>query len=154
MFSLGRRCRPHSRGKSNPRYSGADARRTGLRYGAVTLYRAPFQETSRRRSDDGSQSEHHIAREGFGLDWVAFTRRYSRYPVRFLFLPVLRCFSSRRSPLRKAIARGFLFGDPWFLASMRLPRAYRSLARPSSALEPSHSPAGTVATLEFVTVTR
>lgn len=28
---------------------------------------------------------------------------------------------------------------------MRVPEAYRSLARPSSALEPSHSPAGTVA---------
>ena len=28
---------------------------------------------------------------------------------------------------------------------MRVPRAFRSLARPSSALEPSHSPAGTVA---------
>lgn len=50
--------------------------------------------------------------EGFGLDCVAFTRRYSRHPVRFLFLPLLRCFSCRRSPLRKAIARGFLFGDP------------------------------------------
>ena len=64
----------------------------------------------------------------------------------FLFLPILRCFSSRRSPLRKAIARGFLFGNPEFFASVRLPRAFRSLARPSSALEPSYSPASVVAT--------
>ena len=32
------------------------------------------------------------------------------------------------------------FGDPGFIGSLRLPRAYRSLARPSSALEPSHPP--------------
>lgn len=31
-----------------------------------------------------------------------------------------------------------LFGNLWFNGSMRLPRAYRSLARPSSAPEPSH----------------
>ena len=68
VFSLGRRCLPDSRGISNPRYSGADARPTTSRYGAVTLYRAPFQETSRDGSADGSQSEHHIARRlRFGL---------------------------------------------------------------------------------------
>lgn len=66
--------------------------------------------------------------------------------LRFLFLPVLRCFNSRRSPLRKAIARGFPFGDPKFFPSVRVPWAYRSLARPSSALKPSDPPAGTVAT--------
>ncbi len=66
--------------------------------------------------------------------------------VCFLFLSILRCFNSRRSPLRKAIARGFLFGDPKFFPSVRVPWAYRSLARPSSALEPSDPPVGTVAT--------
>ena len=34
------------------------------------------------------------------------------------------------------------FGDPRIYGSMRLPGAYRSLARPSSAPEPSHPPAG------------
>ena len=80
------------------------------------------------------------------MDWAAFTRGYLRRPVRFLFLSILRCFSSRRSPLREAIAWGFPFGHPEFFASVRLPRAFRSLARPSSALEPSHPPGGTVAT--------
>ena len=65
--------------------------------------------------------------------------------LRFLFLPILRCFSSRGSSLRVAIARRFSFGDPEFFASVRLPQAYRSLARPSSASEPSHPPAGIVA---------
>ncbi len=55
VFSLPSQCLGSSRGISNPRYSGTGARRTGLRYGTVTLYRAPFQGTSRRRSDDGSQ---------------------------------------------------------------------------------------------------
>lgn len=32
------------------------------------------------------------------------------------------------------------FGNPGFIGSLHLPRAYRSLARPSSALEPSHPP--------------
>ena len=71
VFSLGRQCRPRSRGISNPRYSGSDAHRTSRRYGAFTLYRAPFQKTSRRRSDDESQPEHHIARRlRFGLGRV------------------------------------------------------------------------------------
>ena len=34
------------------------------------------------------------------------------------------------------------FGNPGIKGSMRLPQAYRSLARPSSAPEPSHSPDG------------
>ena len=42
---------------------------------------------------------------------------------------------------------GFPFGNPQFLASVRLPEAYRSLARPFSAPEPSYSPDGTVATV-------
>ena len=54
--------------------------------------------------------------------------------------------------MREAIARGFPFGDPQFFPSMQVPEAYRSLARPSSALEPSHSPAGTVASLMDVTL--
>ena len=36
----------------------------------------------------------------------------------------------------------FLLGHPRIKGSMRLPVAYRSLARPSSVLEPSHSPDG------------
>ena len=82
---------------------------------------------------------------GFGLGCVAFTRGYLRHRSCFLFLSLLRCFNSGRSPLRKAIVEGFPFGDPQFFASMQLPEAYRSLARPSSALEPSNPSAGIVA---------
>ena len=45
-------------------------------YGAVTLYRTPFQEISPALTVRYDQSEHHIAREGFGLDCVVFTRGY------------------------------------------------------------------------------
>ena len=39
-----------------------------LQYGAVTLYRPPFQESSCKRLTDYGQSEHHIARRlRFGL---------------------------------------------------------------------------------------
>ena len=46
------------------------------RYGAVTLYRTPFQEISRESAVRCDRSEHHIAREGFGLDCIVFTRGY------------------------------------------------------------------------------
>jgi hypothetical protein len=55
-LALADRCLPNSQGISNPCYSGASARLTGLQYGAFTLSRAPFQGTSRRRSDAESQS--------------------------------------------------------------------------------------------------
>ena len=45
-----------------------------------------------------------------------------------------------------------LFGYLRILGSMRLPGAYRSLARPSSAPKPSHPPDGGVATLWSVLV--
>jgi hypothetical protein len=54
-------------------------RRSGntlARYGAVTLCRTPFQEISRVIVFRCDRSEHHIAREGFGLDCVVFTRGY------------------------------------------------------------------------------
>ena len=67
-LALAGRCLPYSRGNSNPRYSGTGAPRTRRRYGAFTLYRAPFQETSRGRSDLARQPIHHIARRlRFGL---------------------------------------------------------------------------------------
>lgn len=67
-----------------------------------------------------------------------------------LFLRLLRCFSSAGYLSRMASAGRSLqdvpFGDPRFEASLQLPLAYRGLARPSSASEPSHPPDGGVAT--------
>ena len=58
--------------------------------------------------------------------------------VYFLFLLVLRCFSSQRSPLRfcgddrPSDGRVVPFGNPRITGHLHLPEAYRSLSRPSS----------------------
>jgi hypothetical protein len=139
VFSLGRRCRPHSRGISNPRYSGTGARRTRRRYGAVTLCRAPFQGTSRRLSDAGSQSEHHIAQKA-SVWTVSLSLAVTHdIPFRFLFLPVLRCFNSRRSPLRAAIAVGIPIRKSWVLRLRAAPPGLSQLGTSfvSARAEPS-----------------
>lgn len=65
--------------------------------------------------------------EGFGLDWIEFTRRYYRYRVCFLFLPILRCFSSRRSPLREAIAVGIPIRKSTVLSLRATPCSFSQL---------------------------
>ena len=42
------------------------------------------------------------------------------------------------------------FGDPGIYGCLLLPRAYRSLPRPSSAPKPSHPPGGVVDILEYL----
>ena len=77
-----------------------------------------------------------------GLAFSAFARHYSRNLGWFLFLSLLRCFSSGGSP---RIPMYSLY-VPWFFimwvspfgnlrieAYLQLPVAYRSLSRPSSA---------------------
>ncbi len=58
--------------------------------------------------------------------------------VYFLFLQVLRCFSSPGSPSdtsrsdRPSDGRVVPFGNLWIKGHLHLPKAYRSLSRPSS----------------------
>ena len=58
--------------------------------------------------------------------------------VYFLFLQVLRCFSSLRLPLHLSADNSpsdcwvVPFGNPWIRGYLHLPMAYRSLSRPSS----------------------
>ena len=70
-------------------------------YGAITLYGAAFQRTSAslmgpKRRNRNTTSPLPYER-GFSLPSAAFPRRYSRHRSCFLFLRVLRCFSSPRS---------------------------------------------------------
>ena len=73
-----------------------------------------------------------------GLGSSRFARRYSGNRCLFLFLSLLRCFSSAgwlllgRYPLRDGLPHSETCG---FCGRMRLPAAYRSLPRPSSPLE-------------------
>ena len=135
VFSLGRRCRPRSRGRSNPRYSGADAHRTGPCYGVVTLSHASFQKTSHGRSGDGSQSEHHIARRlRFGL-----CRVHSRLLTtsRSVSLPVrTEMFQFRTFPIARSNCDGDshseISGSLPPCGSLRLIAAWHVLRRHSS----------------------
>ena len=77
-----------------------------------------------------------------GLASVAFARHYSQNLAWFLFLPVLRCFSSRGSPrntMDSCYVSWFFtmsvstFGYLRIYAYLQLPAAFRSLSRPSSA---------------------
>ena len=78
-----------------------------------------------------------------GLGSSGSARRYSRNRCFFLFLRLLRCFSSPGSlcmPMDSACSDGgFLrrvspFRHPWIAGCLRLPMAFRSLPRLSSAL--------------------
>ena len=78
-----------------------------------------------------------------GLGSSAFARHYLRNHFCFLFLRVLRCFSSPRLPLHgylftlqyPGIYPGWVppFGHPRVYGYLRLTVAFRSLSRPSSA---------------------
>ncbi len=130
----------------------------GFAYGAVTLYGGAFQPTSAtvgrpagaRSPSRGAATPHlpTVIPWGIGLGSPPFGRPYSGDPYWFLFLPLLRCFRSGGSRPLTGAPRALRpwqevpFGDPGFNGCMRLPRAYRSLPRPSSAPEPSHPPGG------------
>ena len=72
-----------------------------------------------------------------GLGWTPFARHYWGHHCCFLFLRVLRCFSSPGLPLHPADTASSTrwvvpFGNPRINGHLRLPAAYRSLSRPSS----------------------
>ena len=78
-----------------------------------------------------------------GLGSFHFARRYFGNRVFFLFLRLLRCFSSPGSLCMTMDSSysdgGFLrrvspFRYPWIVAYLQLPMAFRSLSRLSSAL--------------------
>jgi hypothetical protein len=133
-------------------------RRQAFVYGALTLSGDPFQRPSTNPrafslpAPCGSRGRtvprprpHNPCRvsHGNGLAFSAFARHYSRNHGCFLFLWVLRCFTSPRSLHTPYVFRrgshhmtgaGFPHSD--ILGSTlgwQLPEAYRSLLRPSSA---------------------
>ena len=72
-----------------------------------------------------------------GLGYSRFARHYSGNHSYFLFLRVLRCFSSPRLPPTSlddtsSRYRVIPFGDPRVKGYLRLTAAFRSLSRPSS----------------------
>ena len=89
--------------------------------------------------DDSTSSDLAFVRLGFFL----FARRYLGYRVFFLFLGLLRCFSSPGSlhylmcsdrDIQSLSVWVFPFGDLRVVGCLLLPEAFRSLPRPSSPL--------------------
>ena len=87
----------------------------------------------------------HPCRNMDGLGWSPFARHYLGNHCYFLFLRVLRCFSSPRWPHisgdMPSAYRVVPFGNPRIKGYLLLNAAYRSLSRPSS---PPRAKASTV----------
>ena len=110
-------------------------------YGAFTLYGRTFQivPLSIRIPHRGPATP---SRKRDGLGCSAFARHYLRNHYCFLFLRVLRCFTSPGVALKPYFIqtpvmshyrhRVSPFGNPRIKACLPLPEAYRSLPRPSS----------------------
>ena len=108
-------------------------------YGTLIHYGATFQMLpfSIRVPRRGPTTPHvHFYTGGLGSS--PFARHYWGNHGCFLFLRVLRCFSSPGSPpyfgkdSRPSGGWVVPFGNPRIKGHLHLPRAYRSLSRPSS----------------------
>ena len=125
-------------------YSGSRLPFQCFAYGAFTLFGYGFPSAIRLHLQVFFAGP--LPRAGLlhhGLGSSAFARHYLRNHFCFLFLRVLRCFSSPRLP---PAHYGFMyrylgsfprwvppFGHLWINGYLRLPIAFRSLSRPSSA---------------------
>ena len=122
-----------------PRYSGYRYVSLCFAYGIITLYDVCFQKRLLTRRSTMSRS--------YNPACALLHLRFGLFPVRspllgeslvyFLFLQVLRCFSSLGLPQhcaddRPSDGRVVPFGNPWINGHLHLPKAYRSLSRPSS----------------------
>ena len=129
----------------------------GFAYGALTLYGGPFQGTSARPARGYPGPILHIPYDSSsqGSVWPLPVSVAPTPGIAMLlsFPPLTKMFQFRGFPLPQAgrnqpygsagrSPQEVPFGNPGFHGSMRLPRAFRSLARPSSAREPSHPPPG------------
>ena len=123
------------------RYSGASLPSDFFAYGAVTRSGSAFQPSSAKVSRTCRWSTTPESKPS-GLASFPFARRYLGNHCCFLFLGVLRCFSSPRAPRytmdscngdRLLTCRVSPFRNLRIYACLRLPVAYRSLPRLSSA---------------------
>ena len=123
-------------------YSGSCHVWSAFAYGALTLSGRLSQNRSANFPDSLMQSITPACTHT-GLGSSAFARRYLRNRVFFLFLRVLRCFSSPGSPpyvmywrmdTQALHVQVSPFRNLRIIGYVLLPEAYRSLSRLSSAL--------------------
>ena len=121
-----------------PRYSGYHYLQRSLPVRDCHPYRAAFQLLPVRRAKNIVVLQPRHCRNNNGLGRSDFARRYSRNHSCFLFLRLLRCFSSAGSPTLRcdwpSTSRVAPFGHPRISAHVQLPVDFRSLSRPSSPL--------------------
>ena len=123
--------------KASPtsRYSGYYYHCNSYVYGIITLYDASFQKLQLQITDHivVLQPRHCLNRDGLGSS--PFARHYLGNHYCFLFLQVLRCFSSLgllHYGSLTLVSGVYLFGNLRIKDYLHLPEAYRSLSRPSS----------------------
>ena len=121
-----------------PRYSGYRYGSGRCAYRAFTVYGPAFKPVPLAHPRPTARS-YNPARALTRTVWASspVARRYWGNHSYFLFLRVLRCFSSPRWPpaMRDGIPSGCRvvpFGNPRIKGHLRLPAAFRSLSRPSS----------------------
>ena len=123
------------------RYSGTNQPSDLFAYGAITHFGGAFQLSSAKVSRTCCWPTTPKSKP-FGLASFPFARRYLGNHYCFLFLRVLRCFSSPRALRytmdscngdRLLTCRVPPFRNLRIVACLRLPVAYRSLPRLSSA---------------------
>ena len=148
VFSLGGWSRLfHARFLVSRVTQDSDRLRQKVAYGIITLYDAPFQDTSAfLMSCHVSVLQPRYCRNNIGLGCSRFARHYFGNHYCFLLLWVLRCFSSPRSPSalhgmvqssRTGLPHSDICGSIRICQSPQLFAAYHVLHR---LPEPRHPP--------------
>ena len=128
-----------------PPYSGYQPDRIVYVYRTLTSFGRPFHTVPLLILLFMSTLQPRLCLNKIGLGYFHFARHYSENHYCFLFLRVLRCFSSPGSPPDYSgypDKSGWVapFGHPRIKGYLHLPAASRSLSRPSSPLGAKASP--------------
>ena len=130
--------------KASPtsRYSGYYYHIIDYAYGAITLYGQASQPALLFFNTHIIVLQPPLCRNIIGLGSFPFARHYSGNHYYFLFLCLLRCFSSAglRYCNQSSTSQVSPFGNLRINSYVPIPEAYRSLSRPSSPLRAQASP--------------
>ena len=139
-----------------PRYSGAGSPATPISPKGLSPAMAALSSAFGylRRVAFSPVLQPRMCLDTHGLGSCAFARHYLRNRSYFLFLRVLRCFSSPRSPRTQVRWRDRSrqvspFGHRRVVAHLPLAGAFRSLSRPSSPPRATGIPRAPLLTFPF-----